>query len=297
MITSDDKKQICTELNHFIDRIGTLKKATKRIDGGSIGTLSKLANYQWKGISDSMILNVGKQIGWSAQQEVWNLVETSTYRDLKEIADDAKRYGNVFCCIASAGSGKTRTVKTYANQNEDVYHIVCRDFWSRKDFLKEFLKELGMAFHGLAQNDMMELIIYALRKRYQPLVILDEFDKLPDHTFSFFITLYNLLEDECGVILMATDHLEKRMNSGLDHNKKGYQEIYSRMGRRFIHLDEPTQTDIINICMANGIDNKLTIKDIWDDCEGDIRRVKRRVHSEKKQIQEAAQIKETEQHG
>jgi hypothetical protein len=95
----------------------------------------------------------------------------------------------------------------------------------------------------------------------------------------FFITLYTQLEDHCGIILLATDHLEKKLKRGLRLNKKGYKEIYSRIGRKFILLKGANITDITDICAANGLNNKQDIKTVIDDCENDLRRVKRKVHS------------------
>jgi hypothetical protein len=112
-----------------------------------------------------------------------------------------------------------------------------------------------------------------------PLLILDEADKLSDQVLYFFITLYNQLEDHCGIVLIATDHLQKRINRGLKLNRKGYKEIYSRIGRKFVELHGVGSTDVAQICMANGINDTKQIKEIYNDCEGDLRRVKRKIHA------------------
>jgi hypothetical protein len=95
----------------------------------------------------------------------------------------------------------------------------------------------------------------------------------------FFITLYNQLEDRCGIVLCATDHLSKRVKRGLTLNRRGYKEIYSRVGRKFIELEGVGITDVTQICMANGIKNPALIKDIYNDSENDLRRVKRKIHA------------------
>ena len=85
---------------------------------------------------------------------------------------------------------------------------------------------------------------------------MDEADKLSDQVLYFFITLYNQLEDHCGIVLLATDYLEKKIRKGLRLNRKGYKEIYSRIGRRFIPLRAVNLTDITGVCIANGITDK-----------------------------------------
>jgi hypothetical protein len=95
----------------------------------------------------------------------------------------------------------------------------------------------------------------------------------------FFITLYNNLEDHCGIVLCATNHLAKRIQRGRKLNKKGYNEIFSRKGRRFIELQGISTADVTAICMANGLTEAGKIREVMEECENDLRRVKRKVHA------------------
>ena len=79
--------------------------------------------------------------------------------------------------------------------------------------------------------------------------------------------------------MCATDQLKKRIMRGLKLNKKGYKEIFSRIGRKFIELKGVGHTDITAVCIANGITDRGQIRDIIDDCGYDLRRVKRKVHA------------------
>ena len=99
----------------------------------------------------------------------------------------------------------------------------------------------------------------------------------------FFISLYNKLEDQCGIVICATDYLKKRITRGVKANRKGYKEIYSRVGRKFIPMPVVNNEDIAAVCIANGVTDRATIEEIIDDCECDLRRVKRRVHAAKKE--------------
>ena len=78
-------------------------------------------------------------------------------------------------------------------------------------------------------------------------------------------------------MLCATDFLEKRIKKGLRTKRKGYEEIYSRMGRKFVKLQVINGEDIASVCVANGVTDPKTIESIIDDCECDLRRVKRAV--------------------
>ena len=125
-----------------------------------------------------------------------------------------------------------------------------------------------------------------------PLIILDEADKLSDQVMFFFITFYNKLEDYCGIVLMATDYLEKKVRRGLRLNKKGYKEIYSRIGRRFVAMPGLSATDISDVCRANGVEGLREIETVKKDCEGDLRRVKRKCHAFNRMRRQAEERKE-----
>jgi len=146
-------------------------------------------------------------------------------------------------------------------------------------FLSELLAAMGRDATGLNVSELMHEVVRQLKMQDRPVLIIDEADKLSDQVLYFFITLYNELEDRCGIVLIATDHLAKRIRRGLKLNKKGYKEIYSRIARRFIELQGLGSVDITMICQANGVTDRKQIKEVIDDAEGDLRRVKRKIHA------------------
>ena len=127
---------------------------------------------------------------------------------------------------------------------------------------------------------MVDDVVVELKRRENPLIILDEADKLSDQVMFFFITFYNKLEDYCGIVLMATDYLEKKIRRGLRLNKKGYKEIYSRIGRRFVAMP--------------GLSALQEIDTVKKDSEGDLRRVKRKCHALNRLRRQAAEANAAE---
>ena len=188
--------------------------------------------------------------------------------------------------VGGAGCGKTEAIKTYTAANRNVYHLCCSEYWNRKHFLTELLRSLGIEATGTV-TEMMFDAIQALKKKDAPLVILDEADKLSDQVLYFFISIYNQLEDHCGILLCATDYLEKRIKRGVRNSRKGYREIYSRVGRKFIGLPLANTKDVMAICNANGVTDRSDIARIAEEADGDLRRVKRLVWSIKTQQEEA----------
>lgn len=276
MINVEQKQQIKNALIAYIEQKGSQNKASKTI-GVSGATLSQIVNSNWENIADEMWRKVSAQIG--SKDNEWLTVRTRDFQLLEHLLTDAQEHSNVYGICGDAGSGKTEALKAYEKDNKNVFRMSCNEFWNRKYFLAELLSAMGRDYSGLTVAEMMGEAVRVLKSAEQPLLILDEADKLTDQVLYFFITLYNHLEDHCGIILIATDHLEKRIKRGLKLNKKGYKEIYSRIGRKFIELKGVGSSDIQQICIANGIEDNKLIKEIIEDSEFDLRRVKRKIHA------------------
>jgi DNA transposition AAA+ family ATPase len=276
---NNQKQQIAERLQVYVNRFGSQNKAANSLKI-SAATVSQILNGNWELIKDDMWRNIAAQTGLNGKR--WEVVETSNFKKLHTLFQDAVEDSQVFAVINSAGSGKSETAKAFVENTPNTYLLQCNEYWNRKYFLAELLTALGKDYSGLTVAEMMTEAVRILQKKDKPGLILDEADKLSDQVLYFFIALYNQLEDNCAIILMATDHLEKRIKRGLKLNKKGYKEIFSRIGRRFIDFGGINASDVASICLANGIENKNHIKDIWRDSEGDLRRVKRKIYAIKK---------------
>ena len=276
MLKTEEKQKISKKLRQYVARYDSQNKAAKSLKGVSAATLSQVLNNNWELIKDEMWRNISSQIGYSND---WQGVETRDFKTLTKILNDAQEYSNVFGVIGDAGSGKSFTIKHYAESHKRAFVLSCNEYWNRKYFLVELLSKMGRDYTGLTVAEMVYEVVSMLKKQHKPLIIMDEADKLSDQVLYFFITLYNQLEDHCGIVMIATDHLQKRINKGLRLNRKGYKEIYSRIGRKFIELPGVGSSDVMQVCAANGITDKKTIKDIYIDSENDLRRVKRKIHA------------------
>lgn len=278
MINESQKQKIGLKLTEYVSRFdGSQNKASKSLKNVSNATINNMLNGKWESITDEMWRNVATQIGYN--EEEWSAVQTRDYLTMCHILADSQSNSLVFAITGEAGTGKSFTLKQYAESHRNAYLIRCCEFWNRKTFLSELLTTMGRDSSGWTVTEMMTEAVRVLKTKETPILIFDEFDKVSDQVLYFFITLYNQLEDRCGIVLCATDHLAKRIRRGLKINKKGYKEIYSRIGRKFIELKGPGSTDITQICMANGVTDRQSIKMVIEDAEGDLRRVKRKIHA------------------
>ena len=290
MITNEEKEMIRVRLGEYCEMKGSQKRAATSLVGVSPATVTQIVTGKWELINEKMWRSIAAQIG--VKQTRWNIVETRNYRALSEIFADAQENALVLAVCGEAGTGKSLTAAHYGAETPNVYVLACSEYWNRKTFLRELLRVMGKNPAGDTVGDMVDDVVMELKRRENPLIILDEADKLSDQVMFFFITFYNKLEDYCGIVLMATDYLEKKVRRGLRLNKKGYKEIYSRIGRRFVAMPGLSATDISDVCRANGVEGLREIDTVKKDCEGDLRRVKRKCHAFNRMRRQAEERKE-----
>jgi DNA transposition AAA+ family ATPase len=271
------KQQITLALKRYCDRYESQKRAANSLKDVSAATVSQMLNGNWSQISDEMWRAVAAQTG--VKDTNWEAVETTTYKRMTKILSDCQTGALVMGVTGDAGTGKTYAVKRYAESHRQVYVLCCNEYWNRKLFLSELLQMMGRDSSGYTVGEMMAVVVRGLKMQESPLIVLDEADKLSDQVLYFFISLYNHLEDECGIVLCATSHLEKRLRRGMKLNKKGYAEIWSRLGKKCVPLRGVTARDITAICEANGVTDSHDIDDVIEDSEQDLRRVKRKLYA------------------
>lgn len=270
-----EKEAIAAKLRTYVESKESQNAAAKSLRGVSAATVSQILNGNWELISDDMWRTVANQTGYDPRQ--WSVVETEGYTRMTQVLTDAQQHSLVMAVVGDAGCGKSQAIKAYAEQHRGVIALSCSEYWNRKEFLSELLQSLGTEPGGSTVADMVREAIRQLKRREGVLIILDEADKLSDQVLHFFITIYNKLEDTVGIVLCATQYLKKRIERGVVNNRKGYKEIYSRIGRKFIPMPVVNNTDIKGVCLANGLDDLREIARIIDDADNDLRRVKRLV--------------------
>lgn len=270
---NEEKVLIAERLKSFCAQKGSQNKAAKSL-GVSSATLSKVLNGDWETISDDMWRSIAAQTGHDTTE--WQVVETRGYKKMCFILDSAKTESLAMAVTGFAGCGKTEAIKNYTATHPRTYHLCCSEYWNRRTFIAKLLRALGKDMAG-SVSEQMDTIIEELQSVDAPLVVLDEADKLSDQVLYFFISLYNQLEGHCGLVLCATDYLKKRIERGVRFNRKGYQEIYSRVGRKFVALEVVNDEDIADVCRANGVTDRNDITKVIRDSDNDLRRVKRAV--------------------
>lgn len=284
-LSTKEKDVIREALRTYVAKYPSQNKAAGSLKNTSVGTISSIMNGKYENISDEMFRNIASQVGCRSKDTGWQIVETSAYQEIRYALDDAQRWRNVTWVVGEAGCGKTTTARLYTEEHKEVFYILCSEDMKKGDFVREIAQKVGIKTDGHNIREIWGLILDDVIQMDAPLLIFDEADKLTEPVFHYFISMYNKLEDKSGIVFLSTDYIKKRINLGLRHQKPGYKEFFSRMGRKYFELEETTASDVYSICVANGVQDKKKIEEVIRDaelCDFDLRRVKKAIHRAKR---------------
>ena len=289
-LTTEIKESIRLALGEYCDNYASRNRASESLNGVSSATVSQILNGKYEKVSDDMFVRIAAQIGYSFEH--WVVTESTAFKEITFALSDAQMYKNVTWVVGDAGCGKTTAAIDYRKNHRNVFYILCSEDMRKGDFVREIAKQVGAPTDASNVRDILEYAIGMISFLNNPLLIFDEGDKLTDTVFNYFISIYNRLEGHSGIVFMSTDYIKRRMNNGLQYNKKGYKEINSRIGRRFFEVQTTSRNDIHAICMANGLTDTAAIGKVLKDAEAsenDLRRVKRAIHAQKRILEKSRQ--------
>ena len=281
---NEEKSRIREALRAYVEKYPSQNKAASSLKGTSAGTVSSILNGKWENVSDEMFRSIGVQVGLSSSPSEWHLVETGAWKEINYALQDAQEWRSVLWITGEAGCGKSTTARMYQQEHREVFYVLCAEDMRKSDFVREIARTVGIRTEGCTIREAWSMILDDLIQMDAPLLVFDEADKLTETVFHYFISLYNKLEDKCGVAFLSTDYIKKRVTNGLRYQKPGYKEFYSRIGRKFYDLDPTTANDVYAICLANGLGERETRQVIRETevCDFDLRRVKKSVHRARK---------------
>lgn len=284
MITDDKKSKLRERAALYVQRYPSQNMAANSLKGISAATLSNIINGKWNGISEEMWLRLESQL---VKNEGWQIYATRAYRDMTLFLGDSQAESSVMWITAPAGTGKSTAAASYAALNPHVYRLTCASDMTRTDFVHELARQIGVRTAGMSVREAFQATLKHLVTLERPLLIFDEADKLSDSVIYYFISIYNALEDRCGIVFLSTAAIKKRIRLGIARDKKGYDELESRIGRRFVDLSAVNAQEVEQICYANGLQDRSAIQNVKADAAqywNDLRRVKRAVHRELRRL-------------
>ncbi|MGL5682664.1 MAG: AAA family ATPase [Marinifilaceae bacterium] len=257
---------------HVTTWIGRLGSAAKVADRCGI---SSAALSQWmsdKYGADTNALEAKIATGLDYKETGWVVVEEIRNFKMVQFMFNQCREMKMWTAISSnAGSGKTQSLKHIAEMDHSGAVIYMQaEEWTSRQFLMELYRKVKSTTPKgyVANHVLLAEVAKELREMgNDPILVIDEVDKLKPSAMRMLIPLFNRTEDVIGCILSGTENFEKEIKAGVNRRMKGYDEIDSRLGRAYIKLEGVMEQDAKLICEANGVTDGEQVSAIWGEVD------------------------------
>ena len=198
------KELIRNELKALIKNSSQGRVARKA--GVNSATISRIINGNFKLISDEMWRKI--QVALKLDFD-WKTAPIENFKKLEFLLKEAKTNAESICVSWNAGAGKTHTYRLFEKTNKNVIYVECSE-WTQIEFLEKMLISLGGKSKRKTKKILFEKVVESLMILDEPLVIIDQMDKLTTGSFRLYMDLYNRLEGFCGFVLSGVNAFEKR---------------------------------------------------------------------------------------
>lgn len=270
-MTNVQKNEILQLIEDEKERLGSYRAVATKCKL-SEATISQLRKGTYAAEGSDVYTTIALALGYEFDNGGWNLAETTNFRIVTDVLNDAKAESMFIGISHKAGSGKTAASNAFLRENKraGVFKIDCKE-WTGRTFLTEIAREIGAEIpKGYATiSALIESIAESVKRmaRLHPLIILDQANSLKPSALRTLIYLYNECEDILGLVVLGTENLEYEIKRGVRLNRAGYDELDSRFGRKYINLIGSNLSDARKVCDANGIADKDLQKHIFEECE------------------------------
>lgn len=258
--------KITNRIKQEVDKLGSQSAVANRC-GISKAALSTYLSGKYG--ADVHDIENRIMLGLGIVEHDWNIAITRDIQMLHNAYTIAKDRSIFLAVSDKAGVSKSASIDSYETGKKDVYVVRCRE-WTGRMFLDELVRILGIELpKGYVTMDTKITRICSFFKERRGLkcqLLIDEADKLRPSALRTLIPIYNECKRMLSVVIAGTDNLEKEIKNGVRYARKGYDELDSRFGRRYLKVMGNTRSDVAKICKANGITEDERIEKIWKNC-------------------------------
>jgi transcriptional regulator with XRE-family HTH domain len=267
-----NRNNIIKHVELWKSKLGSYNKVAEKC--GISGTaLSLLLSGKYGAKETALLQTIASALNY--KESDWQLVRTiGNYTKIMQAFNDAKQESMWFAIANKAGSGKTGTLEDIFNQDHtgSVTFIQAEEWSGRQFLMKIIAKTIGEGvlkgkYKTLSQLTDIISNYFNEMSFDNPILLIDEADKLKPAAFRTLIPIFNRTEDRLGLIMSGTENLEKELKAGVRLSKKGFDEVESRIGRKYINLHGATQKEVCQICEVNGVTDELAQVQIWNEIE------------------------------
>lgn len=236
MVTTAHKEKIRLAIIEARNNYG----GTDRDFATSVGISGSIYSRLNKGeverlISDSQWITIGRILDVQLKDNNWKAARTTVYDQIEDSLKFCQQTQKSMILVDDCGIGKTYCAKLIIRNLKNAFYIDCSQAKSRHQFIRLLAKTIGVEHTG-KYVDVKANLKYFLNLIENPIIILDEAGDLDYTTYLELKELWNGTSGSCAWFMMGADGLRAKIKRGIQNQKVGYRELFSRFSDEFISV-------------------------------------------------------------
>ena len=201
----------------FAKRYGISPSVFNRIKNGEREKL--IADVKW--------LALGREFGITTSERKWNMARTEVFTIIEEEVLFCKEWSKGMLFVDDCGIGKTYTARYLARTVKNCFYVDASQCKKENILIRALAQAVGVGQMGRI-HDIKENTKYYLKMLPHPIIIIDEAGDLEYNAFMTLKEYWNATEGCCGWYLMGAAGLRRKLEKGMQDEKNGFAEMFSR---------------------------------------------------------------------
>ncbi len=232
-LTEEFKKRVAEALITLRANYDVSDSTFARQWGINGSVYSRIKKGETEGLlKEAQWLNLGRELNVSPDERKWNTARTDVFTIIEQDILFCQQYSKARICVDDCGIGKTYTARYLSRKLKNCFYIDASQYKTKQLFVRQLAKIIGLEHTG-RYSDVYNTIIYYLRMIPKPIVVVDEAGKLDTAAFQELQSLWNGTEGGTGWYMIGANGFRRKIMKGLERDKEGYAEIFSRYSESF----------------------------------------------------------------
>ena len=272
------REQIATALfayakNNSLDNVEIAKKT--KVDKAYIGSIMVGDFYYTANNTKRLIpakhFNVlADFIGLQIEKSYWENQPTPQMIKAIGVLADAKKFGETNVIVGDTGCGKTHTINAFLKANpKDTFVVTVGSIDSIADLIDILLDKLHLPIaktKGKKVRDIIKKLKNLKNEGEAPIIIFDEAEYMKQVVFNLIKQLYDGLKGYCGIVLIGTDQIMRKIEALKRRDKDGIPQFYRRIKFNIRTLPKVDKDISYKLFLTDITDNEL-IKLLKANCD------------------------------
>lgn len=185
-------------------------------------------------ISEMYWNKIAGLVGVQVAKNYWEIIQTPQMVGILAALEEARDYGRTITIVGETGSGKSYVVDLFMKKNPvATYKVTISNLDNIGDIINKLAEAMNLKLDNTSRSSKLKEITMTLLwmkyKSQKPLVIFDEAEYMNHVALCAIKSMYDLLNEICGIVMIGTEQILKNYDKLRNKNKVGIPQLYRRI--------------------------------------------------------------------